>query len=157
MTKQRKALIARLSICLCMFLYGCFGAPSVNLSGTWAGSITYTTGPAAGFAFPLTLHLTQDPGGIEGTVTLRSHADHTYDLPIAHSRSRAETVLLVARGNNPWVPGEPSIELTLDGEHDPGRLMGVGTQRIEQAIYAFTWEATRSSDADVTTVRLDQR
>jgi hypothetical protein len=157
MTRQSKARIVRLSLCLCALLYGCLGAPSVNLSGTWTGSMTYTTGPAAGFAFPLTLQLTQDPGGIEGTITLRSHADHTYDLSIAHSRSRAQTVLLVARGNNPWVPGEPAIELTLDAEHDRGHLVGVGTQRIDQAIYAFTWEATRSGETEGAAKRPDQR
>jgi hypothetical protein len=135
-------------VLLCVVLSGCVRVPTVDLTGPWAGSLTYTSGPATGFAFPVQLNLTHEGSSVQGTITLRSHAEFTYILPVVHGRARGGTLLLMARGTNPWVAGEPSIELTLDAEIDSAAiLVGVGIHAIDQALYSFTWEATRSADA----------
>lgn len=147
MTRQGKVLVVRLLICLSTFLWGCTaGGPTVNITGQWTGSLTYTTGTAAGFVFPFTISMVHEDRTLQGEILLRSHGDLTYALPITSGRVRGMDVLLVALGSNPWVPGDPAVEMTLDGVIAANVISGVGTHRIDETIIAFTWEATRTPE-----------
>ena len=49
---------------------------------------------------------------------------------------------LVARGTNPWITPEPTIEFEIEGRFDQTAMSGEGTQSIDGTTYEFEWTAT---------------
>jgi len=141
MTRWVKALVVRVLIFLCLFLWGCFFSPPINITGTWIGSMEWTSGPAAGLVYPIVLDLMHEDREVTGTVTLPSHAALTFEIPIVQGSARNVNLSLVARGTNPWVPSEPTVEFTIEGRFDQTTVSGEGTQSIDGTTYTFDWEA----------------
>lgn len=141
MSRWYKALVARILIILCLFLWGCFFSTPINITGTWIGTMEWTSGPAAGLASSLILDLMHVDREVTGTVTLPSHAALTFEISIVQGSTRNMNLSLVARGTNPWVPSEPTIEFIVEGRFDQTTVSGEGTQSIDGTTYAFDWEA----------------
>jgi len=101
----------------------------------------WTSGPATGLVYPLILDLMHVDREVTGTVTLPSHATLTFEIPIVQGSTRNVNLSLVARGTNPWVPSEPTIEFVIEGRFDQTTVSGEGTQSIDGTTYTFDWQA----------------
>ena len=141
MSRWHKALVARVVIFLCLFLWGCFFSTPINITGTWLGTMEWTSGPAADFIYPLTMILMHEDRELTGTVTLPSPGSLTFEIPIVQGRARSSNLSLVARGTNPWIAPEPTIEFEIEGQFDQTTMSGEGTQSINGTTYTFDWQA----------------
>lgn len=141
MSRWHKALVARVLVFLSLFLWGCFFSAPVNITGTWNGTVEWTSGPATGFVYHIVLNLVHEGRELTGTVTLPSHAALTFELPITQGRARSVTMSLVARGPNPWITPEPTIEFEIEGRFEQTTMSGEGTQSIDGTTYTFDWQA----------------
>lgn len=141
MRKWQKAIVARVLIVSSLCLWGCFFAPPVNITGTWTGIMTWTSGPLKDFGQTITLTLLHEDREVTGTVTLPSPGGASFDLPIVQGSARSVDLSVVARGTNPLVTPEPTVEFRIDGEYEQDIMSGHGTQTIDQKTYVFTWEA----------------
>lgn len=141
MSRWHKALVARVMVFLSLFLWGCFFFAPVNITGTWIGTMEWTSGPATGFVYPIVLNLVHENRELTGTVTLPSHAALSFELPIVQGRARSVTMSLVAQGTNPWITPEPTIEFDIEGRFEQTAMSGEGTQSIDGTTYEFEWQA----------------
>ncbi len=146
MSRWQKALVARVLTFLCLFLWGCFFFTPVNITGTWVGTMEWTSGPASGLVYPITLNLVHENRELTGTVTLPSHSLLSFDIPIIQGTARSANMSLVARGPNPWITPEPMIEFEIEGEFDQTTASGEGTQSIDGTIYSFDWQAILTTE-----------
>lgn len=146
MSRWQRVLVARVLIVSCAFLWGCFFSASVNLTGTWVGTMQWSSGPASGVSYPIVLDLVHENRELSGAVTLRSHGDSTFDLPVVQGSAHNMSLSLVARGNNPWVPGTPTVEFRIDGTFDQTGMSGDGTQSVDGNVYTFTWTAVLTTE-----------
>ena len=141
MSRWHKVLITRVLVFLCLFLWGCFFSAPVNITGTWIGTMEWTSGPATSFVYPIVLNLVHEDRELTGTVTLLSHATLSFELPLVQGSARSVNMSLVARGTNPWITPEPTIEFEIEGRFDQTAISGEGTQSIDGTIYEFEWQA----------------
>ena len=141
MSRWHRALVARVLVFLCLFLWGCFFSAPINITGTWIGSMEWTSGPAAGIVYPIVLDLVHADRELTGTVTLPSPGLLTFEIPIVQGSARSVNLSLVARGTNPWITTEPTIEFEIEGRFDQTAMSGEGTQSIDGTTYEFEWEA----------------
>ena len=141
MSRWQKAIVARVFTFLCLFLLGCFFFTPVNITGTWIGTMEWTSGPASGFVYPLALDLVHADREVTGTVTLPSPGGLSFELPIVQGSARSVNLSVVATGTNPWVTPEPTIEFRIDGQYEQTVMSGEGTQSIDASIYSFEWQA----------------
>ena len=141
MSRWFKALITRILMLACLLLWGCFLAPPVNITGTWTGEMTWTSGPAAGFVYPIVLTLVHEDRTVTGTVTLPSPGGLSFDLPIVQGSARSVNLSIVATGTNPWVTPVPTVEFRIDGQYEQSVMSGDGTQSIDNSVYSFEWQA----------------
>ncbi|MFC2079600.1 hypothetical protein ACFLSZ_06440 [Candidatus Bipolaricaulota bacterium] len=146
MSRWQKALVARGLIVLSLFLWGCFFVAPVNVTGIWVGTMTWTSGPASGISYSLTLDLVHEGDDISGTVRLPSHGAFTFELPIVQGRSRGAKLSIVAEGNNPWIAPEPFIRFDIEGRFEQTTMSGEGTQSIDGTTYTFDWEAILTTE-----------
>lgn len=102
----------------------------------------WTSGPATGFVFPLTLTLVHEDREVTGTVTLPSPGGTSFDLPIVQGSARSVNLSIIARGANTTVPNDPTVEFQVDGQYEQTIMSGDGTQSIDGSVYSFTWQAT---------------
>ena len=142
MSRWQKHLVARIVIISTLFLWGCFLSTPINITGTWTGSFTWTSGPATGITYPFSMELLHEGQTVTGTVTLPSHAALTFELPVVQGRARSINLDLIARGINTNVPTEPTVEFEIEGRFEQTSMSGEGTQTIDDATYDFEWEAT---------------
>jgi len=141
MNRWLKVLVTRILMVLCLFLWGCFLSTPINITGTWTGEMTWTSGPVAGFVYPLTLTLVHEDRTVTGTVTLHSHSTFNFDLPIVQGSARSVNISLIARGANTHVPNDPIVEFQVDGQYEQTTMSGNGTQSIDGSVYSFNWQA----------------
>jgi len=141
MNRWHKVLVARVLVFLSLFLWGCFFSAPVNITGTWIGTMEWTSGPATSFVYPIVLNLVHEGRELTGTVTLPSHAALTFELPIIQGRAQSVTMSLATRGPNPWITPEPSVEFEIAGRFEQTTMSGEGTQSIDGTIYEFNWQA----------------
>lgn len=141
MSKWQKALVARILLLGCLFLWGCFFSTPINITGTWVGEMTWTSGPASGFVYTFSMDLLHESKEVTGTVTLPSHAGLTFDIPIVQGGARSVNLSIIARGTNPLIPSQPTVQFSIDGSFDQTTMSGEGTQSIDGTTYAFDWEA----------------
>ncbi|MBE0635037.1 hypothetical protein IH601_03475 [Candidatus Bipolaricaulota bacterium] len=141
MSTWQKALVARVLLVSCLFFWGCFFSAPINITGTWTGTMEWTSGPAAGFVYSFSMSLLHEDKEVTGTVTLPSHAGSTFEIPIIQGGARSVNMSLIARGPNPLVPSQPTVEFDIDGQFDQTTMSGEGTQSIDGTAYAFEWEA----------------
>ena len=146
MTRWQKALVARILAVLCLFLWGCFFSTPINITGTWVGTMQWTSGPASGIDYPITLTFVHENREVTGTVTLLSHSSSTFDLPIVQGSARSVNVSVIARGTNPWITPEPTVEFQIDGQYEQTVMSGDGTQSIDGTVYTFDWEAVLTTE-----------
>lgn len=146
MRKMTKAIVVRIALLATLFLWGCFFSITINITGVWQGELEWTSGPATGFVYPILLDLTHEGREVTGTVTLVSHSQYTFEIPVVQGSARSGNISLVARGTNPWVPGEPTIEFTIDGDYDQTAMTGEGTQSIDGTTYEFTYTAVLTTE-----------
>lgn len=140
MSRWFKALVARILMLLCLFLWGCFLITPVNITGTWTGEMTWTSGPATGFVYPIVLTLVHEGREVTGTVTLPSPGGSSFILPIVQGSTRNANLFLVAREVNDQVPGNPMVEFRIDGNYEQAVMSGNGTQAIDSSVYSFDWQ-----------------
>ena len=141
MSRWFKALVTRILMLACLLLWGCFLSPPVNITGTWTGTMEWTSGPLAGFIQPISFVLLHEDREVTGTVTLPSPGGLSFDLPIVQGSARTVNVFVVATGTNPWVTPEPTIEFRIDGQYEQTVMSGNGTQSIDTSVYSFDWQA----------------
>ena len=141
MNRWLKVLVTRILMVLCLFLWGCFLSTPINITGTWTGTMEWTSGPATGFVFPLTLTLVHEDREVTGTVTLPSPGGTSFDLPIVQGSARSVNISLIARGANTNVPNDPIVEFQVDGQYEQTAMSGNGTQSIDGSVYSFNWQA----------------
>ncbi len=146
MSRGQKALVVRVALFACLFLSGCFVSTPINITGTWVGTMEWTSGPATGIAYPVVLDLTHENHELTGTVTLVSHGSLTFDLPIVQGSARAVNMSLVARGTNPNINPEPTVEFRINGQYSQTSMSGQGTQSIDGTTYSFDWEAALTTE-----------
>lgn len=146
MSRWHKAAVVRILMFACMFLSGCFFAAPINITGTWVGTMQWTSGSLAGFSSPIVLDLVHEDGGLSGSITLISHSNFTFDLPLVQGRARRGELSLVARGQNTQVQPEPTVEFSIDGTYDQTSMSGTGTQSIDDRTYTFDWQATLTTE-----------
>jgi hypothetical protein len=146
MSRGLKGFVARIVMLLCLFLWGCFLVAPVNITGTWMGTMEWTSGPKAGFIDPITLTLVHSDRELTGTVRLPSPGGLSFSLPIVQGSTRNADLFLIARGANDQVPGNPMVEFQIDGEFEQEVMAGDGTQSIDGKVYAFTWQAVLTTD-----------
>ena len=135
----------------CLLLWGCFGAPSINVTGTWVGTMEWTSGPAMGFTQPISFILVHENRAVSGTVTLPSPGGTTFDIPVVQGSTRNVNISLVASGTNPLVPGNPVVEFRVNGEFEQSAMTGDGTQQVGNSVYTFDWQAALASEPVTTT------
>ena len=141
MSRWQKAIVARVLTFLCLFLWGCFFSTPVNITGTWIGTMEWTSGPASGFVYSIVLDLVHENRELTGTVTLPSHSSLSFEIPIVQGSARSVNMSLVARGPNPWITPEPTIEFEIEGQYEQAIMSGEGTQSIDGTTYTFDWQA----------------
>ena len=146
MSRWQKTLVTRILVVACLFLWGCFFSTPVNITGTWVGTMRWTSGPAASFDYPITLTLVHEGREVTGTVTLLSHSTSTFDLPIVQGSARSVNLSVIARGTNPWITTEPTIEFRIDGQYEQSVMSGDGTQSIDGTVYSFDWQANLTTE-----------
>ena len=141
MSRWFKALVTRILMLACLLLWGCFLTTPVNITGTWTGEMTWTSGPATGFVYPIVLTLVHEDRTVTGTVTLPSPGGLSFDLPIVQGSARSVNLSIVATGTNPWVTPVPTVEFRIDGQYEQSVMSGDGTQSIDNSVYSFEWQA----------------
>jgi len=146
MSRWLKGLVARILMLLCLFLWGCFLMPPVNITGTWTGTMEWTSGPMAMFTQPISFVLLHEGRDVTGTVTLPSPGGSSFDLPIVQGSARSVNVSLVAQGTNNQVPGNPAIEFRVNGQYEQAVMSGDGTQSIDGTVYSFEWQVTLTTE-----------
>jgi hypothetical protein len=146
MSRWHKAAVVRIVMFACVFLSGCFYATPINITGTWVGTMQWTTGPASGISYPIVLNLTHENNSLSGTVTLVSHGSNTFDLPINQGSAHGRHMSLLASGVNDQVQPNPTVEFKIDGDYDQTSMSGDGTQSINGTTYKFDWEATLTTE-----------
>lgn len=147
MRKWQKALVARLLMLSSLFLWGCFFSAPIDITGTWVGTMEWTSGPASSFVYGFSMNLLLDNKEVTGTVTLPSHAGLTFDVPIVQGRARSVNLSLIARGPNPHLQDTPTVEFEIEGRYGPTSMSGEGTQTIDGVTYTFDWEAELIAEA----------
>ena len=146
MSRWQKAFVARALTFLCLFLWGCFFSTPVNITGTWNGTMEWTSGPASSFVFPFTLTLVHDNRELTGTVTLPSPGSQSFEIPIVQGSARTVNMSLIARGTNPWITSEPIVEFAIEGSYEQSIISGEGTQSIDGTTYTFNWQAVLTTE-----------
>ena len=141
MNRWLKGFVTRILMLACLLLWGCFLTAPVNITGTWTGEMTWTSGPATGFVYPIVLTLVHEDRTVTGTVTLPSPGGLSFDLPIVQGSARSINLSVVATGTNPWVTPVPIVEFRIDGQYEQSVMSGNGTQAIDSSVYGFDWQA----------------
>ncbi|MFC2081889.1 hypothetical protein ACFLSF_03175 [Candidatus Bipolaricaulota bacterium] len=139
MSMRWKALTVRIVLFAVVWLSGCTLSLPIDITGQWSGTLTYTSGPATGFNYPLTLNLVYDDRDVTGTITLVSHGPFTFDLPINSGRAKNPDIRLDAFGTNPHVVPSPTVSVAMEGRYDAESMSGKGTQTVDGVTYEFTW------------------
>jgi len=142
MSMRWKAMIARFVLFGIVWLVGCTFSLPIDISGQWTGTLEYTSGPAAGFVYPLSLNLVYNNRDLTGTVTLVSHGAFTFELPINSGRATNPDIRLDAFGTNPHAVPAPTVSVTLEGRYDAESMSGEGSQTVDGVTYELTWQAT---------------
>jgi len=146
MSKANKVIVVRVVMLATLFLWGCFFSVSINITGIWDGTMEWTSGPATGIAYPVLFDLAHEGREVTGTITLHSHGEYTFEIPIVQGSARGGSISLIARGDNPWVPGEPTIEFEITGHYDQSAMSGDGTQSIDGTTYEFTFSVVLTTE-----------
>jgi hypothetical protein len=142
MSRSRKRLLVRLAFTVALFASGCSALVTVNVTGGWAGDMTWTTGPATGMTQPFSLDLAQVEKDIAGTITLIGRATETYTINITFGRATGSTVEFTASGVNDVITPAVNVTFDFDGESDGTEMSGTGSANINGTTYEFTWTAT---------------
>jgi len=145
MTRLQKAIVVRVLLLAAVLLSGCIAAVRIDLTGTWTGSLLWTSGPAATFSSPISLNIVHENRNISGTVTLPGPASQTFDLAISTGRTTARSIRLDASGTVDFVTPPITVAVSLDGEFDESNMSGTGSQTSDGNTYEFTWEVARTS------------
>ncbi len=120
----------------------CTPVASINVSGGWSGTISWTTGPMASLQSNFSLDLFDDEGDIAGSVTLPAGGSNTFEIPVTQGEVYADTIVLDAAGANPLTTPPTPVRFTFDGQVGGTSMSGVGTQFVNGSAYTFTWRAT---------------
>ncbi|MFC2077938.1 hypothetical protein ACFLTM_03940 [Candidatus Bipolaricaulota bacterium] len=145
MTRLQKAIVVRVLLFAAVLLSGCIAAVRIDLTGTWAGSLLWTSGPSAAFSSPISLDIVHENRNISGTVTLAGPASQTFDLTISAGRTTARSIRLDASGTVDFVSPPIIVAVSLDGDFDESNMSGTGSQTSDGNTYEFTWEVARTS------------
>ncbi len=143
--KTRLDLLVRLGSAACVLLAGvisCAPVPSVNVTGGWSGTMTYTSGPMMSLNSAFSMDLFDDKGDLAGSAEFPSGAIGSFDLPVTRGEVHADTIVLEFAGQNDVVIPSVPVRFTFDGEATATTMSGVGTQFVNGTSYTFTWRAT---------------
>jgi hypothetical protein len=144
LSKARLDLLVRLSCIGCVALaglVGCAVTAPIDVSGGWAGTMTWTSGPMTSLNSSFALNLVADGGSVTGAAQFSSGYMKTFEIPVS-GEVHADTVVLEATGQNPFTSPATTVRFAFDGEATATTMSGVGTQLVGGASYTFTWTAT---------------
>jgi hypothetical protein len=146
MSHKARVMVWTRSLCaLCAVLLAAFGCAlpaSFDVSGGWAGTLTYTSGPMASLTSSLYFNLTTDAGSLSGTGNFPGAGGRTFSLPITQGEVHADTIVFTAAGQNADITPPSSETFSFDGEVTATAMAGVGTRVVNGTACNFTWQAT---------------
>ncbi|MDD5220196.1 MAG: hypothetical protein PHV11_06500 [Candidatus Bipolaricaulis sp.] len=142
MARLWKRVLLRLGLIALLVATGCSSIITVDVTGGWVGTLTWTDGPAANITYPLSFDLAQEDKDLSGRVTLTSHGTETYTIDITQGRAHGSSVEFTASGVNDKVPTPVDVVFVFDGTADSDTLSGTGTAEIGGDLYEFAWAVT---------------
>jgi len=141
-TKTKASAAVFLLIGLLGLLVACALFPTIDVTGTWTGLLTWAEGdPLAGFTSPITLVLVQEEKTITGEVQLASGST-SFTLTITSGKAQGQSFTISASGQYPGVSPPAAVTMSLQGTGDEEQLSGTGTQTIDGVPHNFTWEVS---------------
>ena len=145
MSRLQKILLTRVALVVAVLLGGCMSFVNVDVTGEWAGTLTWIDGPSSGFTSPISLALVHENRDVSGTVTLMGPGSQPFELAITDGRTNALSIRLRASGTLTAFTPAISVSITLDGDFDNQNMSGTGSQTVDGSTYEFTWELVRIS------------
>lgn len=145
MKRIHKIILARLALFAVLALSGCISLTPIDLTGGWAGTLVWTSGPFPGITSTISLELVHENRDLAGTVTLMGPGSQPFGISITDGRTQARSLRLEASGTMTLLTPFVSVSLTLEGDFDETAMSGTGTQKNDGQEYTFTWEAVRIS------------
>ncbi len=135
-------LLCRLGLAALACVVGCGPVVHIDLTGGWSGTYTYTSGPMTSLTSSFSMDLVDDDGDISGSAIFPSHGMSTFEIPVTHGETHADTVILEASGTNDQVTPAAAVRFSFDGNVTTTTMSGIGTHTVNGTAYTFTWEAT---------------
>lgn len=142
--KTRLDFLLRLASLGCVVLVAavsCTPAASVNVTGGWSGTITWTSGPMASLTSAFSVDFFDDEGDLTGSATFPAGSMLTFEIPLTRGDVHADTIVFEAAGQNDITTPPTPVRFTFDGEVTATTMSGVGTQFVNGTSYTFTWQA----------------
>jgi len=141
-TKTKVSAVVFLLIGVLGFLVACALFPTIDVTGTWTGLLTWAEGdPLAGFTSPITLVLVQEDKTITGEIQLAGGSTF-FTLTIDSGRAQGQSFTISASGQYEGVSPPAAVTVSLQGTGDEEQLSGTGTQTIDRVPHNFTWEVS---------------
>jgi len=124
------------------FAVACALFPTIDVTGTWTGLLTWAEGdPLAGFTSPITLVLVQEEKTITGEIQLAGGST-SFTLTIDSGKAQGQSFTISASGQYEGVSPPAAVTLSLQGTGDEEQLSGTGTQTIDGVPHNFTWQVS---------------
>lgn len=142
MSRSFKHLLIGAGLLAALLAGGCASLVTVDVTGGWVGTMTWTTGPLTGATQPVSFDLVQEGKDISGSIVLVGRSTDTYTINITFGRATGRSVEFTASGVNDVVTPSVSVTFDFDGEADDTTMDGTGTAVISGTAYEFTWTAT---------------
>ncbi len=149
MKRDRKLITLSSVLISILSLSACFGLSLINVAGTWSGFMNWTSGPASGFATPITLILEQEAKSTEitGSVGLTAGTE-SFSIPITEGIAGNGSFTVHATGTIHVANRQVEVQIDLEGERNGDVLSGTGTQTNDGVPYTLDWTATLQSSAE---------
>jgi len=141
-SKTKASAVVLLLLGVLGFLVACTLFPTIDVSGTWTGLLTWAEGdPLAGFTSPITLVLVQEEKTITGEVQLAGGSTY-FTLTITSGKAQGQSFTISASGQYEGVSPPAAVTISLQGTGDEEQLSGTGTQTIDGVPHNFTWQVS---------------
>jgi len=141
--RTHKIIAARAALLATLMLAGCVSITPIDLTGTWSGTLTWTSGPATGLSYPRTLQLIDGEGEITGAVTLMGPGSQPFHLTISDADALGHSISLSASGTMTMITPPIQVSILLNGNYDEMSMSGTGSQTADGQTYEFDWQLTR--------------
>ena len=141
MRRLKLVMTASLVVIAAVALSGCELGIPIDVSGTWAGLITWAEGDRyAGLTTPISLFLVQERETVTGEVELMGPGSTPFTLLINSGHVRGNSISIAAAGTLTAISPPANVTITLSGDYDEPQLSGTGTQTIDGVPHDFYWQ-----------------